>query len=78
MSFEELSKQVINGIGKNTLSNLERINSNSYSYKLDYLLFVGNWSRLGRLETTRLERFYGKTDRRGKTDILINYGRSIC
>lgn len=71
MSFEELSKQVINGIGKNTLSNLERINSNSYSYKLDYLLFVGNWSRLGRLETTRLERFWGKLTEEEKQIFLL-------
>jgi hypothetical protein len=60
MTMAELSDQVIKGIGKNTLSNIERINSNNYSYKLDYLLFVGNWSRAGRFDATRLERFWGK------------------
>lgn len=60
LSFSEVSDQLVKGIGKNTLSNLERINSNNYSYKLDYLLFAGNWSRLGRFEARRLERFWGE------------------
>lgn len=60
MTFGELSNQVITGIGKNTLSNLERINSNSYNYKLDYLLFTGRWSREGRFDATRLERFWSR------------------
>ena len=60
MTFQELSRQIEAGIGKNTLTNLERINSNSYSYKLDYLLFMGNWSRSGRFDAGRLERFWDK------------------
>ena len=58
MTFSELSNQLIVGIGRNTLSNLERINSNNYSYKLDYLLFAGRWAREGRLDITRLERLW--------------------
>ncbi len=58
MTLEEISDQVITGIGKNTLSNIERINSDTYSYKLDYLLFAGRWAREGRFEATRLERFW--------------------
>ena len=60
MTFDEVSKQLISGIGKNTLSNIERINSNSYSYRLDFLLFVGNWNRLGRFEATRIERLWSR------------------
>lgn len=60
MSFEKIADKVINGIGRNTLSALERINSHSYSYKLDYLLFIGNWVRDGRFEVTRLERLWSK------------------
>ena len=60
MTFEEISKEVITGIGKNTLSNLERINSDRYSYKIDYLLFIGNWSRSGRFDARRLERFWNR------------------
>ncbi|MDF2872840.1 MAG: RecQ family ATP-dependent helicase [Anaerocolumna sp.] len=58
LSIAEISEKVISGIGKNTLSNLERINSNSYSFKLDYLLFIGNWNRSGRFEVNRLERIW--------------------
>lgn len=71
MTFSELSNQVITGISKNTLSNLERINSNSYSYKLDYLLFIGNWSRLGRFDATRLERFWGKLNEEEQQNFLV-------
>lgn len=58
LSFEQLSVQVINGIGRNSLTNLERINSNSYSYKLDFLLFTGRWIREGRFDEARLERLW--------------------
>lgn len=62
LTFDEVSKQLISGVGKNTLTNIERINSNSYSYRLDFLLFIGNWNRLGRFEATRLERIWNKLD----------------
>jgi superfamily II DNA or RNA helicase len=59
-TLKEMSAQAITGIGKNTLSNLERINSNHYSYRIDYLLFIGNLSRVGRFDVSRLERFWSK------------------
>ena len=71
MTFEEVSKQLIKGIGKRALSNIERINSNSYSYRLDFLLFIGNWNRLGRFEATRIERFWDNLNDEEKT-ILFN------
>lgn len=71
MTFDEVSKQLISGIGRNTLSNIERINSNSYSYRLDFLLFVGNWNRLGRFEATRIERLWSRLNDEEKT-ILFN------
>lgn len=60
MTFAEISEQLIAGVSKNTLSNLERINSDNYSYKIDYLLFMGNWRRNGRFDVSRLERFWSK------------------
>ena len=59
LDFKQISELLISGIGRNTLSNLERINTNSYSYKIDYLLFAGNWRRSGKFEATRIERFWG-------------------
>lgn len=58
MSFEEISQKAVSGLGKNTISNLERINSNTYSYRLDYLIFMGNWARNGRFYSERLDRFW--------------------
>lgn len=60
MSFSEISEQIVKGVGKNTLSNIERINSNAYSYTLDFMLFIGNWNRFGRFEAARLERFWNQ------------------
>ena len=71
MTFDEVSKQLISGIGRNTLSNIERINSNSYSYRLDFLLFVGNWNRLGRFEATRIERLWSRLND-GEKAVLFN------
>ena len=76
MTFDEVSKQLISGIGKNTLSNIERINSNSYSYRLDFLLFVGNWNRLGRFEATRIERLWSRLNDEEKA-ILFNTLTSV-
>lgn len=70
LTFEEISNQVASGIGKNTLSNLERINSDSYSYKLDFILFAGRWAREGRFEATRLERFWNHLSNEEKNAFL--------
>ena len=66
MTFEEISDRVITGIGRNTLTNIERINSNKYSPKLDYLLLFGNWRRSGRFEANRVERVWDKLSNEGK------------
>ena len=41
---------------KVTIANIERINTNRYSYRLDYLLFCANLRYNGVLESDRLER----------------------
>lgn len=60
LSIEDISKKIISGVGKTTLINIERINSNRYSYKLDYMLFLGNWRMVSRFDVGRLERFWNK------------------
>lgn len=56
MSFQNICNKVVQGLGKNTLANIERINSNHYSYKLDFLLFCGHLRINGRFDENRLER----------------------
>lgn len=60
LTFEEISQKLENGIGKSKLANIERILSNKYDYKLDYLLFIGNWIMNGSFDYKRLERFWYK------------------
>lgn len=56
----EIANKMTAGVGKSTLANIERINSNRYSYKLDYALFMGFWRMSGRFDKNRLERFWTK------------------
>ena len=42
LSVEDVIKKVSEGIGKSTLANIERINSNNYVLQLDVLLLLGN------------------------------------
>ena len=56
MSIKGVLKKVMSGISRETLANIERINSNRYSYKLDFLLFCGHLRLNGNFEGSRLER----------------------
>ena len=53
---EEITEKAISGIGNDTLTNLERINGNRYSYLLDYMLFCGHYRMNGVFESGRLNR----------------------
>ena len=70
LPFEELTDKAVSGIGKNTLANIERINSNNYSYKLDFVLFISNWRRYGNLDVNRLERFWNRLSKHEKNCVL--------
>lgn len=56
MTIKEIANAVLVGIGNETLTSLERINSNRYSYKIDYTLFFGHLGMNGVFETGRLNR----------------------
>lgn len=56
MSIHEIADKVIAGISRSTIANIERINSNRYSYKLDYMLFCSNLRYGSVFESCRLER----------------------
>lgn len=58
LSVKDIANKVLTGIGKETLANIERINSNHYSYKLDLLLCLGYWRMAGRFDQSRLERLW--------------------
>lgn len=56
MTIKEIGNKVLSGISSSTISNIERINDNRYSYKLDFLLFAARLRYSGILEKSRLER----------------------
>ena len=60
LSLKEIIAKTTMGVGKNTLINLERINSNRYSYKLDLALFCGQLRMNDVFDESRLERILSK------------------
>ncbi len=70
MTLKEITNKVITGLDIESLSNIERINSNRYSYKMDYLLFSGFLRYYDRFEGSRLDRILDKVPVAEQTDIL--------
>ena len=60
MSVTEILDKSLSGIKKSTLVNVERINSNRYSYKLDLLLFCCQLIQNGQLDESRLTRMFSQ------------------
>lgn len=56
LSLKEIISKTTTGVSKNTLVNLERINSNRYSYKLDLALFCGQLRMNDVFDASRLDR----------------------
>lgn len=56
MGIKEIGNKALSGVSSSTLANIERINSNRYSYKLDFLLFAASLKYNGVFEQSRLER----------------------
>ena len=61
LSLKEIADKVARGIGRNTLANVERINSNRYMYNLDCFLFLGNLKLYARFDKSRFERIIRNT-----------------
>ena len=74
LSLKEIADKVAQGIGRNTLANVERINSNRYMYNLDCFLFLGNLKMYARFEKSRFERIIKNTSNTQYNE-LIN---AIC
>ena len=60
LSLKEIIAKTTTGVSKNTLINLERINSNRYSYKLDLALFCGQLRMNDSFDESRLDRILSK------------------
>jgi hypothetical protein len=62
MNMKEIGNKVLAGLLKSTVANIERINSNRYSYKFDFLLFAASLKHNGIFEQNRLERIQRYTN----------------
>ena len=70
LSVEEIIRKVSEGIGKATLVNIERINSNSYSLQLDVLLLLGNAMVSKFFDFNRFERIIGEISKWEKQQLI--------
>lgn len=70
LSLKEISEKVAQGIGRNTLANVERINSNRYMYNLDCFLFLGNLKLYARFDKSRFERIIRNTPAKQNGDLM--------
>lgn len=75
MSVKEIANKVIQGVNKATLANVERINSNRYSYKLDFMLFCGHLRMNGQFEESRLDRILGSAPTTEIKGLTESFGR---
>lgn len=70
LSLKEIADKVAQGIGRNTLANVERINSNRYMYNLDCLLFLGNLKLYARFDKSRFERIIRNTPAKQNQELM--------
>ncbi|MFS0876442.1 DEAD/DEAH box helicase [Solibacillus isronensis] len=56
LTLREITSKIQKGIGKHTIANIERINSNRYSYRMDFFLFLGGIQLNSRFDRNRLGR----------------------
>lgn len=61
LTLKEIADKVSQGIGRSTLTNVERINSNRYMYNLDCFLLLGNLKLYSRFDKSRFERIMRNT-----------------
>lgn len=73
LSPQEIIAKATTGISKSTLANLERINSNRYSYKLDLALFCGQLRMSDMFDESRLRRILSKLP----SDDVIQLGEAL-
>jgi hypothetical protein len=56
LSIQQISNKIMEGLDKSTAVSIERINSNKYSYRLDYLIFIFTLKVDGRFDKSRADR----------------------
>jgi superfamily II DNA or RNA helicase len=71
MSIKEVAAKALTGINRNMLTNVERINSNCYSTKLDFLLLCGHLRLNGTFEVSRLTRVISNTSESERVEIAV-------
>ncbi len=61
MSLGDVTKKVVQGVDANTIANIERLNSNSYSYSLDCFILLANLRKNSKFDENRFDRILSRT-----------------
>ena len=75
MATKDIISKAITGIGRDTLANVERINSNRYSYKLDLLLFFGRLRMENRFDENRLDRVLRNSPAKERSAVIDAFAK---
>ena len=70
LSLNEIADKIAQGIGRNTLANVERINSNRYMYNLDCFVFLGHLKLYSRFDKGRFERIVRNTPTKDSQELM--------
>ena len=73
MTIEEIVDKLRQGFSRDTVANLERILSNRYSYKLDFVLFFYRLIKYSELETGRIERILRNSPEKDRNEIVQSF-----
>lgn len=71
LSLSDIGTKVAQGIGRKTLANIERINSNRYSFNLDCMILLGTLKLDSRFDANRFGRII-KNASKDQTEELRN------
>ena len=61
MSLADITKKVVQGVDANTIANIERLNSSSYSYSLDCFILLANLRKNSKFDENRFDRVLSRT-----------------
>jgi hypothetical protein len=75
MSLTDITKKVVQGVDANTIANIERLNSNSYSFSLDCFILLANLRKNSKFDENRFDRVLSRTPSNMISLLLSSIGK---
>lgn len=75
MSLADITKKVMQGVDVGTIANIERLNSNSYSYSMDCFILLANLRKYSKFDEYRFERVISRTSHNMIDSLLFSIAK---